>query len=452
MPPPARPAPPPARPDPLGQIVPRAVAEWARLAARRPTRASGEREEDEAPPAPSLAYLDAFARAGVPRGGAGPRERASAAVVALRSAAEEARCEWSAVLLDADPGNVDGLRHSLARAGVPHVRVAEAPVPPRPGEALVAEADFRDAGDEVLSGFDEEARVLAVVVPPAAARLPWMALRPLLRLPGVDLLLAFPHGDLHRLAAFASTPYADLPPPQRRHADGYGALFGDAKHEWLAEWRRAEREDGAAAAEEAMARRWEARVRAAAPERVVRRLHVVPADASADAAPLHLLLVTDEPALSLALNAVLRETGFADRAAEAGARLPEPDPDPEAGAVLDLFGVVAEPEAAPPAGVDLSALAERIAGSFRGRAVPFRDVLLALAASDAVPDEVRRALAILRKGGRAVYRSLADDGAEVRFPETAVPPAPRRRRSAADGEPGLFADPAPYPSPGVGEG
>jgi hypothetical protein len=76
------------------------------------------------------------------------------------------------------------------------------------------------------------------------------------------------------------------------------------------------------------------------------------------------------------------------------------------------------------------AAAELLAGRHRGQTLPFRDVLAGLTDSDLTQDEVRGALALLKKEGRAVFRSLAQPDAVVNFPEERVvrQPRPRGRR------------------------
>ncbi|HYW07660.1 MAG TPA: hypothetical protein VE913_11930, partial [Longimicrobium sp.] len=99
--------------------------------------------------------------------------------------------------------------------------------------------------------------------------------------------------------------------------------------------------------------------------------------------------------------------------------------------------LAAAPDAPPrPAPADT---AELLAGRHRGATLPLRAVLIALADTDLTQDEVRRALGVLRREGRAVYRSLTHPDAVVIFPEEAVVPAPRRkRRIEAPGSGDLF--------------
>jgi hypothetical protein len=92
---------------------------------------------------------------------------------------------------------------------------------------------------------------------------------------------------------------------------------------------------------------------------------------------------------------------------------------------------------------DAAAIAATLEDRFRGRTVAWQDVLRAFAATDITPDELKKALSLLRRGGRATYRSLKRNEDEIDFPaEPARPPPkaakPRRRGTVTDG--GLFGD------------
>lgn len=165
-----------------------------------------------------------------------------------------------------------------------------------------------------------------------------------------------------------------------------------------------------------------------------------------EGAALHLFQVSADPALALALNAAVREAALEDRAPALAGRaaplLPEPVGEPE---VLELFApeeMGVSPARGRERAVDAAAVAESLAARFAGRRAPFREVLRELADTDLGADDVRRAMSLLKRSGRAVFRSLADDDAEVAFPETPVPPAAaaRRRRAGRGGEGSLFGD------------
>lgn len=429
------------------------VAEWVRLSARRPLSPSTEDGDDGPPPAHRLVFVDAFARSGlagtgalVPAGPAAPgEERAVEAVRALFEAAEReggARhpLEACAVLMEEDPAHLAALGDALRDAGLgDRVRGDDDPASARPGEILLVEADFA-AVAPALPHLLRAAQGLVWLAPPTPRRLPWTLLEPLLRLDGADLLLAFPHADLHRQARFGALSVADLPPHPRRVVEGISALFGDPRHGWLAEWRAAERAGGAAAAEAGVLAAFAARLRAGAGERVVKPVELaLPGDAV-----LHLFHLAADPASALALNDAVRAVGVEDRRPErAGTAAPlvaEPEGEP---AVLELFGAEEMRGSRPPPKrervVDVAALADRIASDLVGRTVAYRDVLHALADGDAGAEEVRRAMALLKRSGRAVYRSLADDDAPVDFPTTPVPPAAaKRRRTVRDDGAGLL--------------
>jgi hypothetical protein len=90
---------------------------------------------------------------------------------------------------------------------------------------------------------------------------------------------------------------------------------------------------------------------------------------------------------------------------------------------------------------DATAIASTIQDRFRGRRVAWQDVLRAFAATDVTADEVKKALALLRRGGRAVYKTLKGNGDEIDFPADPGPePKPKSRTKARrkPGDAGLF--------------
>jgi hypothetical protein len=96
---------------------------------------------------------------------------------------------------------------------------------------------------------------------------------------------------------------------------------------------------------------------------------------------------------------------------------------------LDLFPLeVPEQEILSLHRPDAAAIASSICDRFRGHTVAWQDVLRAFAATDVTPDELKKALAVLRRGGRAVYKTLKGDGDEITFPAApAVEEKPRAR-------------------------
>ena len=135
---------------------------------------------------------------------------------------------------------------------------------------------------------------------------------------------------------------------------------------------------------------------------------------------------------------------------EPAAEPPAPDPsltpaEPSAPAgaagALDLFALAPQPEPEP-RGPDLVAFADDLHARHIGAKVP-ADALLAGAADGLTPDQVRAALASLKRAGRVSYRSLDAAGAEVEFlaePRVSAP-RPRKPRTPAPGVLGLFDDP-----------
>jgi three-Cys-motif partner protein len=486
----------PARPfspaHALRHLLPRYVAEWVRLAARRPlpaqsgapadreaASADGRETTDRPLPADEAAqparhrllFVDAFARSGLhalERGAGGvvravDGERSVAAVRELLAAAArepDARqpVDAIAVLVDEDPAHLTALAAELERVGLAdRVRRVADPSAAAPGDIVLVEADYADVADALHDLAASSTDSLFFLAPPAARRLPWPSFAALAAMDSVDVLLALPHADLHRLAPFADTSLADLPPQPRRIVEGFSALLGDARHGWLTEWRRAERDSGAAAAEARLAVVVAERLRLAAGDGIVR-----PFRFSAEAQPasrptlrgatdppsvLHLFHASPDPSHALGFNAVLREMRVEDTG-ESGSsrRAPRLAPTEAQKTVLELFPADGVGGGSRPGDADLpadvAALADGIASEFRGRTVAYRAVLAWLTSMDVTADEARRSMALLKRSGRAVYRSLADDTAEVAFPTSPVLPTTRRPRMPPADEAGsLFAPP-----------
>jgi hypothetical protein len=63
-------------------------------------------------------------------------------------------------------------------------------------------------------------------------------------------------------------------------------------------------------------------------------------------------------------------------------------------------------------------------------------------ATGATPEEAKRALALLKRRGRATYQSLKNDADDVDFPRDPVAPmptAPRKRKRASE-DAGFFGE------------
>jgi len=428
-----KPAPPPAPDAALHPVLAAFAGAWARDAVR-----AAARPEEEGPGAPGrIVYLDAFAGAEYSFGVGDPgRQGPSRAVAAVRAVLDAAPDLASAVLVEEDPALLARFRAELEGIGWGNrVRDAADSASLAPGEVALVEADFRNVAD-VLLAFPESARALLWMAPPSARRLPWALVEAVLGDPAIDLLLRFPHADFEKQGNF-SGPLADLPPFAKRIVEGCSALLGDARHEWVFGWRAAEREGGAAQALEGVLERFRARLEKAAEGRVLKAARIA---AGEDAVAAHLFLVSSEPAAALALNAAVQGAGLEDRAASI-LLPPSPEPgEPPPAQVLDLFGEP-EPPPEPSRRADPAAAAELLAGRHRGQTLPFREVLAGLTDSDLTQDEVRGALALLKKEGRAVFRSLAQPDAVVIFLEERVVRQPRPRgRRGVPGAGDLFGE------------
>jgi hypothetical protein len=134
-------------------------------------------------------------------------------------------------------------------------------------------------------------------------------------------------------------------------------------------------------------------------------------------------------------------------AAEPPTRDPSPSP-PEPSlvgppsAALDLFALASQPEPEP-RGPDLAALADDLHARHLGARVPAAELLAGSAEFGLSSEQVRAALASLKRAGRVSYRSLDAEGAEVEFlaaPRVSAP-RPRKPRTQDPGVLGLFDEP-----------
>jgi hypothetical protein len=420
---------------------------------------------DAAEAAHRVVYVDAFARSGLYALERGPGgvlrpvdgERSVAAVRALFAAARAEsdarhRVHAGAVLADEDPAHLAVLRDELGRHGLAGMMTEGPPADDlADGEVALVEAAFASAAGALGSLGDAPAHALVLLAPPTARALPWPALLSAVMGDNADVLLVLPYAELHRQADAGAVPVTDLPPASRRIVEGVSALLGDARHAWLAEWRRVEREAGRAAAEDAFTATLLGRLRSVCDDGVVRAQRIAPAGSADPAAALHLVHVTPFPAHALAMNEVMRRLGLANRTAAGDAgRAARVQPTEAETAVLELFAPAETHAGAAPASapgdlpVDVIALAERIAAHFRGSTVAYRDVIAWLASTDVTLDEARRAMAVLKRTGLAAYRSLADDIAEVSFPVTPAPRRPPQRRPrGTPAEGSLFGEATP---------
>lgn len=120
----------------------------------------------------------------------------------------------------------------------------------------------------------------------------------------------------------------------------------------------------------------------------------------------------------------------------------QPSAPAEAAGALELFALAPQPEPEP-RGPDLAAFADDLHAQHIGAKVPVRELLAGSTEAGVSPDHVRAALASLKRAGRASYRSLDADGAEVEFlaqPRVSAP-RPRKPRTPAPGVLGLFDEP-----------
>lgn len=446
-------------------IAGRYAGRWGRGVARAP---------EEGAPAPW--FIDGFAGADLQRAamrGATVQPACVAAVQALDPAAR-------IVLVEEDPGLISRLCEALDGA-IERIRVTSDPATTEPGEIALVEAPFARVAPSLAHAIGDDP-ALVRLAPLAARTLPWPALEPFGDLAATDILLRVPLEDFARQARFA-VPMADLPPHIRRVVEGCSALLSDVRHGWLFAWRDAQRTGGADAAAAVVVDRMRALL---AGVDGARSTHALPVEGAGG--PVHLILSTPDAAHALELNGAVADGGARPRRPSARKAAAPPPPTPaeapapaasanpaaapseppaapepprhepprragppapaepaapaEAPAMLDLFGPGAAPEPEP-RGPDLQAVADELHAKHTGTRIAVGEVLAGLADSGLTPEQVHGALALLKRAGRATYRSLDADGAEVGFlaePRISAPRA-KKPRAPAPGVLGLFDEP-----------
>lgn len=117
-------------------------------------------------------------------------------------------------------------------------------------------------------------------------------------------------------------------------------------------------------------------------------------------------------------------------------------PPPPVAEVLDLFGEQLAPVETPEFVLpDPAVLAASVETRFAGSTATWREILHAFAATDATPTELKAALAVLRRGGRATFKALKTDDDAVTFPtEPIVREKPKRAKKAAKDDGGFFGN------------
>lgn len=335
-----------------------------------------------------------------------PDDDALARVAALPRRAE-------AILVEEDPAHVVRIREALVRLDRANVTVVE--------------SDLAGAAPALVERLAGVEHTLVHLHPRAPGTLPLDVVRILAAPPGVDLWIRFPHEDLQKLVHFRGGTLADLPPYARRIVDGYSRLLDDLRQGWAAEWRRLAMAAHPAAPEQMVVERYRDKLLGVGSGQVL-KLAVLGLE---EGASLYLFCMTGDPMRALALNGVLQELALDEQVHWPAERFrgPRVAPPPVA-ETLDFFsGVRPTASTRPERELDENALAGTLGSHFRGRTVSLADVARELLATDVLPDDIRRALRLLRRDGRALYRSLKSADAEIAFP--AVPLIPRSRARSA---------------------
>jgi hypothetical protein len=389
------------------RIAGRDLAHWSRAAASgAPSRRAAAEQR--------LLVVDASADAGTGTAKGAPSPHP---LLLLLDPLADAAGEPAILVLREHPADLDAAQAALEAAGraepICRLGQVEGLADAAPGAICLLESSLEAAAPALLPMLDAAARVFVHLSPRAPSELGFPTLRALAERPNLDLLLRLPLAGLRRLAPFRGTPVADLPLPLRRLAEAYSRLLGDARYEWLALWRAVEAEAGAEAAEQRIAERSRERLVTAAPDALARAFAVhTPEDAAAG--PLHFLLTTHQPERALAFNRTLfelrcRSLPQQDALPDAFVRLDTPG-------LLDLFSAAASAAGEPRTrSVDHPALAHHLASHFADRSLTLRVVMHHLAFTELFPEDVRRALNLLRRDRRASFRSLTAADAPVRF-------------------------------------
>lgn len=376
-------------------------------------------------------YVDAFATsAAEPAGAAGAGiGSAQAGVVrgldALRKAAGPKPSEVAirAAFLEQDPVQAERIHEALAAEGWGGrtQRSTDTAVLTEAGDfdITILETDLPTAAPALRALTESSRQALFRISPSSPREAPLDVLRILGGSDRADLIVRLPFAGLHRHERFRRTPVADLPPYVRRIAEGYSALFGDTRFEWISLWRAAEAEGGRAAAEARLCEHYRSRLTEACPASLVRAFRI-PLSDGATSAVLHFFLVTGEPERVLSLNRILfdlRNTGHLPW----GER-PAGPVHLETPGLLELFSPASgETSTEVPQSmlqarsVDFTALAHTLAIRFAGETVPLREVMQSVVDTDLFPDDVRHALRLLRRDDRVSYRSLALGDARIAF-------------------------------------
>jgi hypothetical protein len=411
------------------------AARWARGVARRAAEARVDGDDDTA----SAWFVDGFAGADLQRAALVGRSTVQPAAVAAVRAMADVEMPMRIVLVEEDPGLVARLADALAGIGAAdRLRRITDPATVQPGEIGLMESAFAAAAPALAAAAGDDPLLLRLA-PLTARALPWTALHRFASLPVADLLVRVPEEDFRKQARF-SGPLADYPPHLRRVVEGCSALLGDDRNAWLVAWRVAERAGGVDAALAAMAERL--RLLLSATEEGERSVRTQLLEAGKDS--VRVVLSASRPEHPLELNGAIGDAG-GEVALTVGVRAEaeeEPPPEPEPSPVLELFPVLPAAPEPRPRGPDLQAIANDLHARHRGALVLFRDLLASLAESGLAPEQVRAALALLKRESRVRYRGLDAPDAEVDFLLEPTPPAPRvkKARKSLPGELGLFDD------------
>jgi hypothetical protein len=322
----------------------------------------------------------------------------------------------AAILVEEDPARAARLREALDRLN----RV----------DVSVLEGDMAGVSPVLMERAARVEYALVHLHPPAPGMLPLEVVRVLAAAPGVDLWIRFPHEGLHKLARFRGSTLADLSPYARRIVEGYSRLLDDPRQGWAAEWRRLEMAAEPGAAEQLIVERFRHALRDVGSGRALKLAALrLPQGAS-----LYLFCMTCNPMRALALHGVLERMGMDEQVRWPAERFRRPRPAPPPVAeTLDFFpaaGTTASSTSERE--LDENALADAIGSHFLGGTVSLGDVVRELLATDVLLDDVRRALRLLRREGRALYRSLKTADAEITFPALPLVPRSRARSASPD--------------------
>jgi len=341
----------------------------------------------------------------------------------------------NAILVEKSASSFARLRESLQLAGYGE-RVKEHRDFAQLGNREIAAVndDFLRVANDVLSFTQSPTFSFYLLDPYGPLGIPFWLVQNVAAQRGTDVIINFPYQDLHRKAGYGKYGAGDLPRGARKVIDNYTAAFGESEDAWLTIWNE-NIELGSADAEQAVVSHYRERLRTIDPGIAVKLVPLRFPDR--ERTMFYLFLTTKDPTGALVLNRIVydaRLDEFLLRDEFAIAKIADRIRTvEESQGILELFPV--EETVAPPAtpvqpdrDLDLSDLAERIMSIFAGTSTTIRDIYRAFVDSNVFPDDIGKALTVLKKKKVASYErrdSINDVVSFAKGPSDDAASAPR---------------------------